>query len=322
MKSFNHVNATSVDHAVKMAAGSDRAAFMAGGTDLLGVLKSEIRAEYPELLINLKAIPGLDQIEKINHTICLGSACLLSDIVESKLIVDTLPILSRAASKVAFPEIRNMGTIGGNICQDTRCWYYRYPDKMGGRIPCYRKGKGPCLAIKGDNRYHAILGGKKCFASCPSDLAIALGALDAVLLAAGPKGKRQMPILDFFTVTGNSLYPGEMIETIQIPIPEGDVHQVFIKNSIRKSIDFATVSIAVRLELKDKICTDARIILGAVAPLPYRAVEAEKVIVGSSLDERTISAAAQESVVHARPLSRNGYKVQITKKLVEQALTV
>lgn len=323
MKPFKHYNALSVEDAVKHAAAcSGKSAFMAGGTDLLGVLKSEILPGSPELLINLKTIPGLDRIEDKGSTIQIGSACRLTDIKESGLLEQNLPSLCEAAGKVAFPEIRNMGTIGGNLCQDTRCWYYRYPGRMGGQIPCCRKGEGPCHAVRGDNRYHAVLGGKKCVAVCPSDLAVVLAALEAEILVCGSKGRRSVPVQNFFTITGNILEPGEMVEYIDIPKPSTGARQLFLKNSIRKSIDFATVSVAVRLQIKDGICRDARIILGAVAPVPWRAEKAERAVKGKELTREVIEQASLESVSGARPLSRNGYKIKIVQTLVEQALSI
>jgi len=191
---------------------------------------------------------------------------------------------------------------------------------MGGQIPCYRKGKGPCHAIKGENRYHAILGGKKCYAVCPSDLAIALGALDAQVKAVRPGEERLIPILDFFDVLGTVLRSDEMVTEIRIPMPGETSVQVFSKNRLRNAIDFAVVSVAVMLDLADGICCDARIILGAVAPTPYRALAAEAVIKGNPLNESIVAKTAEAALEGAKPLSQNAYKIEIAKTLVKQAL--
>jgi len=154
MKPFRHVNANSLDEALALlTAYGGKARVSAGGTDLLGVLKSEILVDNPEAVINLKTIAGLDVIEAEAGQVRIGALTRLADIAASPPINKYCPVLALAAASVGSPELRNMGTIGGNLCQDTRCWYYRYPDKMGGRIPCYRKGQGPCHAVKGDNRY-------------------------------------------------------------------------------------------------------------------------------------------------------------------------
>jgi len=160
-----------------------KARVTAGGTDLLGVLKSEILADYPEAVINLKTIPGLDGIEADAGEVRIGALTRLADIADSPVVKKNCPALALSAASVGSPELRNMGTIAGNLCHDTRCCHYRYPDKMGGRLHCYRKGQGTGHAIKGDNRENAVLGGRKCYAVCPADLASALAALEASAMA-------------------------------------------------------------------------------------------------------------------------------------------
>jgi xanthine dehydrogenase YagS FAD-binding subunit len=236
------------------------------------------------------------------------------------VVRERFPALVLAAESVGSPELRNMGTIGGNLCQDTRCWYYRYPDKMGGQISCYRKGKGPCHAIKGDNRYHAVLGGRKCYAVCPSDLAIALAALQAEVQIARPSGERMLPLLDFYHPLGTALETDELITRIRIANPAENAVQRFSKFRVRTSIDFAVVSVAVVLEVKARICRKASIVLGAVAPTPYRAAAAEKVLAGKPLDGAHAEMAAEAALKDAKPLSRNAYKIEIAKTLVRRVL--
>jgi len=184
MKPFRHVNAASVDEALGLLTEyGGKAWVIAGGTDLLGVLKSEILADYPEAAINLKPISGLNGIDADAGEVRIGALTTLARIAASPVVKKYCPALGLSAASVGSPELRNMGTIGGNLCQDTRCWYYRYPDRMGGRLLCYRKGEGPCHAVKGDNRYHAVIGARKCYAVCPSDLAIALASRAASALA-------------------------------------------------------------------------------------------------------------------------------------------
>jgi xanthine dehydrogenase YagS FAD-binding subunit len=321
VRSFKHFNATSVAEALSLLGDyQGRAKLIAGGTDLLGSLKDRILSEYPEALINIKTIPGLDSIQENGEGLRIGPSTKLAEITRSSVIRDKYPLLSEAAESVATPEIRNMATMGGNLCQDTRCWYYRYPHGMGGRILCYRKGSGPCHAVKGDNRYHAIMGGKACFAVCPSDMAIALTALDASLQIAGPKGERVIPIKDFFNVLGSVLRPDEFVTEIRVPHLSKLTKQAFIKFTIRKPVDFATASVASVITEEDGVCEDARLVLGAVAPTPVRATDAEEVIKGKAIDARAAERAVAAAVAGAKPMSKNAYKIEITKALVKRAL--
>ena len=321
MKAFKHFNATSVDEAIAlMRSAKGNASLIAGGTDLLGVLKDEILPDYPEAIINIKTIPGLDDIAEKGKGLKIGALTKLVDVVAHPLVRKKYPILSKAAEAVATPEIRNMATLGGNLCQDTRCWYYRYPHHMGGRIICYRKKKGPCLAVKGDNRYHAIMGGKMCFAVCPSDTAIALTALGAKLEIKGSKKVRKVPVAEFFTTRGNILEPDELLTHIEISNPAAGARQEFLKHTLRKPVDFAIASAAAVVTMKAGICKDARIVLGAVAPTPVRAVDSEKFLKGKVVSEKAIAEAAEAAVKDAKPMRMNAYKVEITKTLVRRAL--
>ena len=321
MKTFEHFDAASVEEALSLLKKyGGKARVMAGGTDLLGVLKDEILEDYPEVLVNIKSIPELGRIKEDSHGLRIGALTKLEHVASSPTIKAGYRALSEAAGSVASPEIRSMGTIGGNLCQDVRCWYYRYPHHMGGRLLCYRKGSGPCHAVKGDHRYHAIMGGKRCFAVCPSDTATALLALQAEIQIVGARGTRTLPVEDFFTPLGNSLSKGDLVTEIRVPRPVQGNRQTFLKFTIRKPIDFAVASVASVIILKDGVCTDARIVLGAVAPTPMRAEEAEHIIKGKLLDAKTAEKAAKASVSGARALSGNAYKVEITKTLVKRAL--
>jgi xanthine dehydrogenase YagS FAD-binding subunit len=293
---------------------------IAGGTDLLGVLKDEILPDYPEAVINIKTIPGLDGVKQNTKGLKIGALTKLADVAAHPLVRKNYPILAKAAEAVATPEIRNMATLGGNLCQDTRCWYYRYPHHMGGRIICYRKEKGPCQAVKGDNRYHAIMGAKKCFAVCPSDTAIALTALGARLEIKAPQKIRNVSVAEFYTHRGNVLEPDELLTQIEIPHPAAGAEQEFLKYTLRKPVDFAIASVAAVVTLQDGICTDARIVLGAVAPTPVSALDSEKLLKGKVAGEKDIAAAAEAAVKDAKPMRMNAYKVEITKTLVKRVL--
>ncbi len=320
MKSFEHTNAGTVADALQLFEQyGDKARFIAGGTDLLGLLKTDVLPTYPKLLINIKTITGLGGIEKNERGLKIGALARLSDLAESAEIKKNYPVLAEAAASVGMQQIRNMGTLGGNLAQDTRCWYYRYPDEIGGHIPCARKGNGKCLAVAGDNRYHAVFGGKKCFAVCPSDTAVALAALDARLQIQGPQGQRTLNVMDFYHPLGKNLNPGEIITKIHIPEPV-DNRQVFMKHRVRGAIDFAIVSTAVVCTLTKQTCSAVRIVLGAVAPGPYRATQAEEVLLGKTLDDKIIDDAAKAAVAEAVPLSQNAYKIPLASALVKRAL--
>ncbi len=321
MKSFAHVNARSVDEAIQLLTKyNGRAKLNAGGTDLIGVLKDRILPGYPEAIINIKTIPGLGTLEKGEDSVSIGALTPLVNLIESPFIEKNYPLLQEAAKTVASPQVRNMATVGGNICQDTRCWYYRYPDQIGGIIECFRKGKKGCPAVAGDNRYHAIMGAAKCYAVCPSDIAVALIALGATLTIAGAEGSRTIPLEDFYTPLGNVLAPEEMIKAIRIRKPFPSTKQTFLKFTIRKPIDFAVVSVASNITIEQRICTRARIVLGAVAPTPVRAFAAEDFLKGKELCEEIAVEAAALALAGAKPLSKNAYKIEIAKTLVKEAI--
>ncbi|MFH0727054.1 MAG: xanthine dehydrogenase family protein subunit M [Pseudomonadota bacterium] len=321
MRTFTHIDARSIDEACALLGKyKGKALLNAGGTDLLSALKGEILPDYPEVVINIKTIADLDYIKEDAGTLRIGALARLCDMVKSPLLKERYQVLAKAAHFVAAPQIRNMATLGGNLCQEVRCWYYRYPHTIGGPIACLRKGEGSCLAVTGDNRYHAIMGGRKCFAVCPSDTAVALAALDGEIKTAGPKGERRIPVTDFFHPLGNALAEGEMVREIEVPAVTGTPKQTFLKFTLRKPIDFAVVSVATLISLEGGICTDARIVLGAVAPGPLRAKSAEDILRGRAIDEHTAGKAAEAALSGAKPLGKNAYKVQIAKTLIKNAL--
>ena len=321
MKSFKHVSAKTVKEAVRLLKNYEgRAKLNAGGTDLLGILKDKILPDYPETIINIKTIPNLDYISEDDSGIKIGPLAKLEDIAYSALVRENYKILAEAAAAVATPQIRGMGTIGGNLCQDVRCWYYRYPHHAGRRIICRRKGKGPCYAVKGENRYNAIMGAEKCFAVSPSDTATALSSLDARIKIDGTEGARVIPVNDFFTPMGNVLKEDEMVSEVRIPMPPANSRQNFIKFTERRPVDFAVVSVASVITVREMVCVDARIALGGVAPTPIRAAEAERILIGRPLNEKNAEEAADIAVSGAKPLSKNAYKIEITRTLIKRSI--
>lgn len=321
MKPFVHLNARTVGQAVAALVKYDgRARLNAGGTDLFGLLKDEFLPEYPEAIVNIKGVAGLDYIKESKGILRIGALTRLCDIASSPLLTERYGALAEAAHAVATPQLRNVATIGGNLCQDVRCCYYRYPRHIGGPIGCARKGNGPCLAVRGDNRNHAIMEGRKCFAVCPSDTAVALAAYDAQIVVAGPAGERRIAVRDFYHPLGNALGRGEMVRHIEVPVPDKSAQQSFLKFTLRRPIDFAIVSVAVVISVADGVCSDARIALGAVAPGVHRAVAAEEFLKGRVIDADTAAQAGELALAGARPLSKNAYKVEIAKTLVKRGI--
>jgi xanthine dehydrogenase YagS FAD-binding subunit len=318
MKSFAHINARSLDEAVSaLQRYGKRAAIIAGGTDLLGKMKDDILPTYPEALVNIKTIPGLDLIEEKDGTLSIGALVRLEDIATDTRIIDAYPALAEAARRTASTHLREMGTIGGNICQDIRCWYYR---NQNNRFACLRKGGGRCYAIDGDNRYHSIFGGsveQGCYAVHPSDTAPALVALDATVKTS----RRSIKAEDFFQVSvakTTVLDDDEIVTAIQIPKPAGK--SAFVKFALRKAIDFPIVNCAAMVAISKKKVTAARICLNAVYVKPYRATAAEEAIKGKAINETNTEAAGAAAVFDARPMPYNAYMVQIAKTMVKRAI--
>jgi xanthine dehydrogenase YagS FAD-binding subunit len=320
MRKFSHINATSVDEAISwLRRYGQRANVIAGGTDLLGKMKDEILPVYPEAIINLKTIPGLDFIKEEDGMLKIGALSRLHDIAVHPTVTDRYRALAMAAHRTASPNIRQMGTIGGNICQDVRCWYYRNPRN---RFPCLRKGGGRCYAIDGDNRYHSILGGSVeggCYAVHPSDTAPALIALHAKIATSS----RMIDAEDFFQVDvlkTTVLDADEIVTEIHIPEPSNGTKSAFLKLAIRKSIDFPIVNCAAMMTSQAGTVSAARVCLNAVFVKPYRAIQAEEAIIEKAIDETTAEAAGIAALSDAKPLEHNRYMVHMGKTLVKRTI--
>jgi xanthine dehydrogenase YagS FAD-binding subunit len=311
MKAFNHTNVKTMAEA-KTALASGKATIIAGGTDLIGTLKDNILSTYPTALVNIKTIPGLDYIKEEGGMLKIGATTRLADIAANPTVKQKYTALAQAASRVATPHVRDMGTIAGNIAQLHRCWYFRKPEN---RFPCIRKGGTTCFAMMGDNRYHSIFGVvNKCIAVHPSDTAPALVALDAKIVT----NKRTIQAENFFDVKvpiSTVLASDEIITEIQVPALPAGAKSSFLKFAIRKSIDFPIVNCAVRVG-----GGAPRVCLNAVGPKPYRAIKAEAALAGKTINEATAEAAGAAAVEDAKPLTATKYKVQIAKTLVKRAL--
>ncbi len=320
MRKFTHISARTIDEAVTaLRRYGNRASLIAGGTDILGKMKDEILPGYPEALINIKTIAGLDFFKEEAGVLKIGTLARLEDIAKEPLIRETYAALAQAAARTASPHLREMGTLGGNLCQDIRCWYYRNPNN---RFPCLRKGGGRCYAIDGDHRYHSIMGGSVeggCYAVHPSDTAAALIALDAGVMTS----KRMIKVENLFQVDvakTTVLNPDEMIAEIHVPKPAVGSRSTFLKFAIRKSIDFPIVNCAAMITLSAGKVSAARICLNAIAVKPYRAVKAEQAILKKRIDEKIAEAAGIAALSEAKPMERNGYMVQIARVLIKRAI--
>ncbi|MCL1799090.1 MAG: FAD binding domain-containing protein [Eggerthellaceae bacterium] len=308
MRNFSHVDAASAKEASSNASKSS-ALFIAGGTDLLGTLKDEILPSYPEKVINLKTIGGMDGIRDEGGAVLIGALAKISALAESDLAIAHATALAQACEKVASPTIRNMATIGGNICQMHRCWYFRVPDN---RFACRRKGGNYCPARIGDNRYHSIYGEQDgCYAASSHDTAPALIALGATISTT----KRKLAAEDFFVINGirsNALEADEVVTEISVPKAAKSAFQKF---ALRKSIDFPLVNCAAARLGDDSVC----IALGGVYPSPVRIQAAEAAVAGG-ITEASAQSAADAAVAECRPLPKSGYKVEIARALVKRTL--
>lgn len=317
---FKYIQPENLQDASRLAADDwDKSGFLAGGTDLLGLLKQGI--ESPERVVNIKKIPGLDKIEyKAGVGLSIGALVKIADIAENPLVRKHYNALAEAAEQVASPQLRNVGTLGGNLCQRPRCWYYR------GDFNCLRKGGDECFAVDGENKYQCIIGGGPCFIVHPSDTAVALLALGAKIEIYTAGKTRQVPINDFFVLPEDDLYrenilkPGEIITNILIPEPASKTRSTFLKARVRESWDFATVSVAVALSISGNKIREAKVAFGGVAPKPWLEEAAAAQLKGKSLTAEIINNAVSAALAEADPMEQNGFKVILTKNLLGQAL--
>lgn len=322
LKPFKYINAETVYQAVELLRKYDgKGCVIAGGTDLIPALKNDIYPEYPEVIINIKNIRNLNYIKEDQEGLKIGALVKLDNIVKSSIVRDRYRILAETAESIGFPQIRRMGTIGGNLCQDVRCWYYRYPHRIGGRISCLLKGGKKCYAVTGDNRYHSVFGHYRgCFAVNPSDIGVALLALDAEVRIAGPDGTKIKGIGDFLKTPNRNLSHDEILIEVRIPHLPETAKQKFLKFRLRRSVDFSIASAGIVTDIIDGVCKNPRIVLGSVAPVPIRARKGEEVLRNSTIDENTVERVAEASVSGAKPLNMNPYKIKIIKTLVKRAL--
>ena len=317
MRKFKLAEPQTLEQALSLLSKSGEAVFlMSGGTDLLTEIKEGV-AE-PGLVIDLKAIQGLSFIKKEADAVRIGALTTVADLASDALIRQEYPGIHEAALLVATPQIRNVGTVGGNLCQRPRCWYYR-----DSQIHCRKKGGSQCFAYKGRNKYHAILGGGMCYVVYPSDLAPALISFEALAVIVSPRGEKIIPLADFYALPSknvrreNVLGPDEILREVKIPLAKKEDKSTYIKLKERGTWDFALVSAAVKGTVSGRSFKDLRIVLGGVAPIPWRLEKAQEALTNRNLTEPLIKDAARAALADAKPLEENGYK----KRLVEAALS-
>ena len=325
MKSFELYEPASVQEAVAILAKfHGKAKPLAGGSDLVsGVMKDWIQGPampLPDALVDLTTISQLRGIRLDRGEVAIGATTTLSEIVESKALTEYFPLLTRATHSVASPLIRNLATLGGNLNQRPRCWFFRGPD-----FHCLRKGGDTCFAASGDNRYHAVIGGGGCYIVHPSDTATALAALNARARISGPGGERVVPLDRYFIGPGddilreNVLLPEELLVEVIIPPPVAGTKQAWTKLRDRQVYDFAIVSVAVAFTVERGRWKDGRIVLGGVSPIPYRATEIENQLRGKDIKKSTKQAAALIRKL-ATPMEMNSHKVDIAQNLIEETI--
>jgi xanthine dehydrogenase YagS FAD-binding subunit len=320
MQTFELLTAENIDSAIA-AAEKGGAAYIAGGTDLLQLMKDNVAA--PRQLIDIAGLP-LDRIETTPDGLRLGALVLMSDAAAHPAVRENYPAISQALLSAASPQIRNMGTIGGNLLQRTRCGYFRDTG-----FACNKRNPGSgCPAINGENRMLSILGGsQQCIATHPSDLPVALTALDAVVALRGPNGaERQVPITEFYRLPGDApqidtvLAPGELVTSVLVPPSRAAQRSRYVKVRDRASFEFALVSAAVALETDGGIVREARVAAGGVAPRPWRLPQVEAALRNQPATEQTFRAAADLAPEGARPASQNAFKAKLMQRVVARAL--
>jgi xanthine dehydrogenase YagS FAD-binding subunit len=320
MQPFAYVLAESAQAAIQGAADTDGAAFIAGGTDLMQLMKEGAAA--PRHLVDINALPCAE-ITLGPEGLRLGALARMSDVADHAGVRERFPVIAEALLASASAQVRNMASIGGNLLQRTRCTYFRDP-----AMPCNKRAPGTgCSALHGDNRLHAIFGwSERCVATHPSDLAVALVALDAVVLVQRPAGERRIPIRDFHRLPDDAperdtaLEPGELIVAVEVPTSAAARRSHYLKLRDRASFEFALVSVAAGLDVADGAIQEARLAAGGVGTKPWRLRTAEDALLGRPATAETYQAAAERAVEGARPLPMNGFKVELLRRAVRRAL--
>jgi xanthine dehydrogenase YagS FAD-binding subunit len=318
MKAFEYSSARTLDEAIGLLGANARA--LAGGTDLLTLMKADL--QHPERLVDIKRLAGLSRhVEENGDGLVVGALATLSEIGAHRAVRARYRALAQAAEAAATPQLRNMATAGGNLLQRPRCWYFR-----NRRIDCWLKGGTACPAREGENREHALFGDGPCLAVHPSDPATALLAFDADVQLIGPGGTRSIPLAEFLRLPSEarrvetSLREDELVAAIRLPAHPDETQSIYLKAMDRKVWGFALVSVAAVIRLAGPRIAHARLVLGGVAPVPWRVQAAEALLAGHDASPALFERAADAALAGARPLRHNGYKVSLARALLLRAL--
>jgi len=322
MKTFANSNARNLQDATRRSQEARKAgqhvAFAGGGTDLLQLVKDRIVS--PDLIVNLKTIPNLNQVTRSAGGVSIGGQITLDALSRNDIIRKDYPVLAEAAATVATPQIRNVGTLAGNVAQRPWCWYYR------NGFPCFKNGGNQCFSFSGENQHHAIFGGGPSYIVHPSDTAPALMALGASFRIVGPGGERRVPASEFFVLprqnaaAENVLADDEVIASIDLPAAKAGSRSHYFKVMDRETWTHAVVSAAVVLEMDADTCRAAHVVLGGVAPIPWHLPNVEQMLAGQRVTEDLAARASETAVSGARALSKNAYKIPMTKGVVRRTL--
>ena len=322
MRAFRNANPKSIRDAVQLLAAEHQqgrqASIAGGGSDVLGMVKE--RLINPDTLVHLRGIKGLDQVTPKGGGVNIGGLITLDALAHHPLIRQRYAVLAEAAEVVATPQIRNAGTLAGNVCQRPWCWYFR------NGFPCFKNGGNTCFSVTGENEFHAIFGGGPSFIVHPSDTAPALVALDAKFRITGPNGERVVPAADFFTLPKldakreNVLSPDEVLTEIELPAARANTRSTYHKVLDRESWTHAVVSAAVVLEMDKDVCKTARVVLGGVAPIPWRLPKVEAMLAGQRITPDLAAKAGEEAVAGAQALAKNKYKIPLTRTTVKRTV--
>ena len=323
MKPFAYERASEPEAAIR-SASSLGAMFLGGGTNLIDLMKDGV--EQPHTLIDINHLPLTQVTASANGGVMIGALVRNSDLANHALIRVQYPLLSQALLSGASPQLRNMATTGGNLMQRTRCYYF-----MDTAFPaCNKRAPGSgCAALKGMNRIHAILGASdRCIATNPSDMNVAMAALDATIHVQGPSGKRTIPIGEFHRLPGTTpekdtnLKPGELIVGVELPATKFAAHSRYLKVRDRNSYAFALVSVAAGLDIDGGVIRSAGLALGGVAHKPWRSVDAEKALAGATPGPEAYRKAAELALAGAKPYEHNAFKIELAKQSIVRALNV
>jgi len=319
MNRFELARATTPSQARELLAEKEGGVLKAGGIDVIDHLKEHLLE--PPRVVDIKRIPGLDKITvEADGSLRIGTLATLAQVAAHEAVRKTHPALARACGEAASPQVRNVATIGGNLLQRPRCWYYRLES-----YKCVKKGGDVCFAVAGENRYHVIFGGGPAFPPHPSNAAVPLVAYGASFVLDGPKGARTVPAGEFFVLPAknptreNVLQPGELLLEIRVPATTG-WKSAYYEVRERAAFDWPLVSAAIAIKAEGGVVKDARVVLGQVATIPWRAAAAEKALVGKPLGAASAEAAGKAAAFGAEPMTDNGYKVDLVTTLVRRTV--